>query len=94
MTGLIVGASISIGVVIGFVWILCATAAKPAPKPVKAVIGQWHDYIAMNQHGYILDPTPEESDRMLRESRIELAEGRPTMPSEIEPQSETERRTR
>jgi hypothetical protein len=73
---------------------LCQAAAKPAPKPVKAVIGQWHDYISMNQYGYILDPTPEESDRMLRESRIELAEGRPTMPSEVEPELEMERRTR
>ena len=68
--------------------------SKARAKPVKAVIGQWHDYIAMNQHGYILDPTPEESDRMLRESRIELAEGRPTMPSEVEPELEWERRTR
>jgi hypothetical protein len=77
-----------------FAWVLCRAAAKPTPKPVKAVIGQWHDYIAINQYGYILDPTPEESDRMLRESRIELAEGRPTMPSEVEPELERERRTR
>ena len=41
-------------------------------KTVKAVIGQWHDYIAMNFHECILDPTPEESDRILRESVIEL----------------------
>ena len=91
---IIIFCCIAVFIFFSFAWALCRVAAKPAPKPVKAVIGQWHDYIAMNQHGYILDPTPEESDRMLRESRIELAEGCPTMPSEIEPQSETERRTR
>jgi hypothetical protein len=36
------------------------------------VVGEWHDYIATNLHECILDPTPEESDRILRESAVEL----------------------
>ena len=40
--------------------------------PIQAVIGQWHDYIAMNLHECILNPTPEESERIWRESSIDL----------------------
>jgi hypothetical protein len=50
-------------VVIGFAWVLCRVAAKPAP------------------------PIPTRGRRS-------YAEGRPTMPSEIEPELERERRTR
>ena len=39
---------------------------------VVAEIAQYHDYIAMNQNEIVLDPTPEESDRILRESAIEI----------------------
>ncbi len=42
------------------------------PIPVEAHIGQYHDYIATNQNEIVLDPTPEESERILRESAIEL----------------------
>jgi hypothetical protein len=45
---------------------------KRFPLAVIAVIGEWHDYIATNLHECILDPTPEESDRILRESAAEL----------------------
>jgi hypothetical protein len=38
----------------------------------EAIVGQWHDYIAMNFHEIVFDPTPEDRDRILRESAIEL----------------------
>ncbi len=41
-------------------------------EPVVAVIGRYHDYIAMNANECIFDPTPEESARILAESAIEL----------------------
>ena len=41
--------------------------------PIQAIIGQWHDYITMNAHECILDPTPEESERIWRESSIDFA---------------------
>jgi hypothetical protein len=44
----------------------------------KAEIGQYHDYIATNQYEIVLNPTPEESDRILRESAIEI-EGIPSV---------------
>ena len=43
-------------------------------KTVKAVIGQYHDYVAMNAHEIVLDPTPEDCDRIWRESKVELNE--------------------
>lgn len=41
-------------------------------EPVVAVIGQYHDYIAMNANECIFDPTPEESARILAESAITI----------------------
>jgi hypothetical protein len=38
----------------------------------RAVIRYYHDYIAMNLHEIVLDPTPEDCDRILRESVCEL----------------------
>lgn len=44
---------------------------KPTePSVVEATIGQWSDFVAMNAHEIIYDPTPEEVDRILRESEI------------------------
>ena len=41
-------------------------------EEIKAEIGQYHDYVAMNGHEIVLNPTPEESDRILRESAVEI----------------------
>jgi hypothetical protein len=38
----------------------------------KIVIGQYHDFIAMNLHEVVFDPTLEDCDRILRESACEL----------------------
>ena len=35
-------------------------------------VGEYHDFIAMNLHEIVLDPTPEDCDRILRESACEL----------------------
>ena len=43
-----------------------------ARKIVKAVIGQYHDYVAMNAHEIVLDPTPEDCDRIFKESAVTL----------------------
>jgi hypothetical protein len=40
--------------------------------PIKAIIGEYHDYIALNLHEIVLDPTPEESERIWKESQIIL----------------------
>jgi hypothetical protein len=40
--------------------------------PTEAVIGSYHDFIAMNANECVLDPTPEDCDRILRESAIEI----------------------
>ena len=48
-----------------------AKALTPV-EVVDAVIGGYHDYVAMNQHEIVLDPTEEDTERILRESVIEL----------------------
>jgi hypothetical protein len=35
-------------------------------------VGEYHDFIAMNLHEIVLDPTPEDCDRIFRESACEL----------------------
>jgi hypothetical protein len=68
------------------VWALCRIAAKPAPKPERPYQGpndSAFDY-AEFYYGHI--------DR--KSGRRSYAERRPTLPSEVEPESETERRTR
>lgn len=45
-------------------------------EPIEATIGQWHDYTAMNANEVVFDPTPEESDRILRESVVEFGCGK------------------
>lgn len=35
-------------------------------------IGQYHDYIAMNHREAVLDPTPEATERILRESALPI----------------------
>jgi hypothetical protein len=37
---------------------------------VTATIGQCHDYVAMNLHEIVLDPSPEDCDRIFRESEV------------------------
>ena len=50
----------------------------PKSRVVKVVIGEWHDYIALNLHEVVFDPTPEDCDRILRESAVELVVDKPT----------------
>lgn len=51
-------------------------------EPIEATIGQWHDFIAMNANEVVFDPTPEESDRILRESAVEF--GCDSSPEEVD----------
>jgi hypothetical protein len=37
---------------------------------VKASIGSYHDFIAMNHKETVLDPTPEDVDRILQEGNV------------------------
>ena len=62
-----------------FAFGLCRAAAKPTPKPDR-------DKILLNALNKTLDD--------YHAKRGTFAEGRPTMPSEVEPESETERRAR
>ena len=62
-----------------FMWALCRIAAKPTPKPDR-------DKILLNALNKTLDD--------YHAKRGTFAEGRPTMPSEVEPELEMERRTR
>ena len=50
----------------------------PKSRVVKVVIGEWHDYIALNLHEVVFDPTPEDCDRIFRESAVELVVDKPT----------------
>lgn len=52
----------------------------PKSRVVKAVIGEWHHYIALNLHEVVFDPTPEDRDRIFRESAVELAQDRVACP--------------
>ena len=36
----------------------------------EAVVGEYHDFIAMNANEIVLDPTPEDNERILRESEL------------------------
>ena len=65
--------------VAAFAFGLCRAAAKPAPKPDR-------DKILLNALNKTLDD--------YHAKRGTFAEGRPTMPSEVEPELEMERRTR
>ena len=65
--------------VAAFAFGLCRAAAKPAPKPDR-------DKILLNALNKTLDD--------YHAKRGTFAEGRPTMPSEVEPESENLRRTR
>jgi len=38
--------------------------------PCGVVISQYHDYIAMNAHECVIDPSPEDVKRILQESEI------------------------
>ena len=62
-----------------FAFGLCRAAAKPTPKPDR-------DKILLNALNKTLDD--------YHAKRGTFAEGRPTMPSEVEPESENLRRTR
>ena len=64
---------------VAFAFGLCRAAAKPAPKPDR-------DKILLNALNKTLDD--------YHAKRGTFAEGRPTMPSEVEPELEMERRTR
>ena len=70
--------------VVVWVWALCRAAAKPTPKPQICTRRAPHE-CAVNG-----DNTPNQTRPLLGT----YAEGRPTMPSEVEPEPETERRTR
>jgi hypothetical protein len=37
-------------------------------KIIKVVIGEYHDYVAMNGKETVFDPTSEDCDRLLKES--------------------------
>jgi hypothetical protein len=97
MIGLIIGASISIGAVIGFVWILCAAAAKPAPpipyrpKPFPQRTPACYPQTCTRRapHECAVNGPCNGFPK-----RGTYANGRPTMPSEVEPELERERRTR
>ena len=65
--------------VAAFAFGLCRAAAKPTPKPDR-------DKILLNALNKTLDD--------YHAKRGTFAEGRPTMPSEVEPELEMERRTR
>jgi len=65
--------------VAAFAFGLCRAAAKPAPKPDR-------DKILLNALNKTLDD--------YHAKRGTFAEGRPTMPSEVEPELEMEKRTR
>ena len=70
-----------------FVWALCRVAAKPTPKPEMSTYRGPNDSAfdyAEFYYGHV--------DR--KSGRRSYAEGRPTMPSEVEPELERERRTR
>lgn len=41
---------------------------KVLQKPIKTVIGEYHDYIALNQYEIVLDPSPEDNERIFYES--------------------------
>ena len=62
-----------------FAFGLCRAAAKPTPKPDR-------DKILLNALNKTLDD--------YHAKRGTFAEGRPTIPSEVEPELEMERRTR
>jgi hypothetical protein len=68
-------------VVIGIVWAMCRVAAKPTPKPQTCTRRAPHE-CAVNGpcNGF--------------PKRGTYANGRPTLPSEVEPELEMERRTR
>jgi len=40
------------------------------PTAIEAPMGVYHDFVAMNANECILDPTPEERDRILKESEL------------------------
>ena len=65
--------------VVAWVWALFRAATKPTPKPDR-------DKILLNALNKTLDD--------YHAKRGTFAEGRPTMPSEVEPELEMERRTR
>jgi hypothetical protein len=74
-----------------FVFALCKAAARPAPKPTPKP--ERSTYRGPNDSA--LDYAEFYYGHVDRKSgRRSYAEGRPTMPSEVEPYSETERRTR
>ena len=73
--------------VAAFAFGLCRAAAKPAPKPEMSIYRGPNDSAldyAEFYYGHV--------DR--KSGRRSYAEGRPTMPSEVEPELEMERRTR
>jgi hypothetical protein len=97
-TLLVVGAVIPVTLL--FVFALCKAAAKSAPKPQICTRRAPH-ICTVNEpcNGFPRLPIgyfDKMKDGSLAHAyRVDLtAEGRPTMPSEIEPYSETERRTR
>lgn len=53
-------------------------------EPIEATIDQWHDFIAMNANEVVFDPTPEESDRILRESAVEFTECEKSSPEDLD----------
>ena len=73
-----------------FAFGLCRAAAKPTPKPDR-------DKILLNALNKTLDDYHATLNKTLDDyhaKRGTFAEGRPTMPSEVEPESENLRRTR
>jgi hypothetical protein len=40
------------------------------PTAVEATISEYHDYVAMNANEIVFDPTPEDCDRILKESAL------------------------
>jgi hypothetical protein len=46
-------------------------------EPLEVHIGQYHDYLAMNAHEMVIDPTPEDCDRILAESAIDIRQDDP-----------------
>jgi hypothetical protein len=74
-------------VILGIVWAMCRAAAKPTPEPEMSTYRGPNDSAldyAEFYYGHV--------DR--NSGRRSYAEGRPTMPSEVEPELERERRTR
>jgi hypothetical protein len=40
------------------------------PTAVEATISEYHDYVAMNANEIVFNPTPEDCDRILKESAL------------------------